>query len=75
MAGYLMTDYCKSLYFHQYQFSSNCKKMPFCQYVNSSFQDFQNLNLLPGPIYMFLVQFIDLIIVWLLLLIIKQTKQ
>ena len=37
------------LYFCQYQFSSNCQKRPFRQYVNLSFQDFQNVNLLPGP--------------------------
>ena len=35
--------YCKLLYFRWYQFSSNCEKRQFRQYVNSSFQDYQNI--------------------------------
>ena len=41
--------YCKLLYFRQYQFLSNCEKRQFRQYVNSSFKDCQNVNLLLGP--------------------------
>ena len=32
--------YCKLLYFHQHQFSSNFEKRRFRQYVNSSFEDY-----------------------------------
>ena len=35
--------YCKLLYFRQYKFSSNCEKRQFRQFVNSSFQDYQNI--------------------------------
>ena len=42
-------QYCKFLYFRQYQFSSNCEKRQFCLYVNSSFEDKQDVNFSPRP--------------------------
>ena len=38
----VVSTYCKLLYFRQYQFSSNGEKRRFRQYVNSSFEDYQN---------------------------------
>ena len=35
--------YCKVFYFREYQFSSIYEKRLFRQYVNSSFQDSQNI--------------------------------
>ena len=44
------TCFCKLLYFCKYQFLSNFEKGPFRQYVNSSFQDYQNLIFFPGTL-------------------------
>ena len=39
----VLLRYCKLLYFCQYQFSSNGEKRRFRQYVNSSFEHYQNI--------------------------------